>query len=80
MEKERGNTTIYAAVAGDIIIAVILVLGTIWMGRIVNVAISLPDEDGLKDMQSLQAGVDAYLSKPVQPEALFEALEKPIRD
>ena len=30
--------------------------------------------------QSLQAGLNAHLSKPVEPEALFETLEKLIRD
>ena len=30
--------------------------------------------------QSLQAGLNAHLSKPVEPEVLFETLEKLIRE
>jgi Response regulators consisting of a CheY-like receiver domain and a winged-helix DNA-binding domain len=30
--------------------------------------------------QSMQAGLNAHLSKPVEPEALFETLEKLIRE
>ncbi len=48
-------------------------------GRTRTLRIGLMTEDDLSDLAHLQAGLNAHLSKPVEPEVLFETLERLIR-
>lgn len=91
MKQNRKNNTAIIAIVGSLILAVILVAGTMWMGARAIRATDRADAKTIpifaltanafdEDVQrSMQAGLNAHLSKPVQPELLFETLESLIK-
>ncbi len=89
MENLRSKRTLLVTTAGIIALVVILIGGTLLLagsaGRDASDAETIPiialtanafDEDV---QRSMQAGLNAHLSKPIEPGALFETLETLIK-
>lgn len=68
MDSKKQASVMRIAVIGTVLAAIILIAGTFWTGKSASA-------DTEKALRSLQTGLNAHLSKPVQPETLFETLE-----